>query len=95
MPVSINGSPTIVTVTTGTPGPPGPQGPPGSGGAYFSQNFQTPALSFTVVHNLGIFPAVTFVDSFERPIVGDIQYIDSNSLSITFTAAESGTIYCS
>jgi hypothetical protein len=64
------------------------------GAGYFAQQFQNPATVFTVQHNLGQFPAVTFVNTFNQVVIGEVDYVNDNQLTITFTAAESGTVYC-
>lgn len=59
----------------------------------FVQN--TPSSSWTIVHNLGFFPNVTVIDSSNSTVIGDITYIDNNSLTLSFTAGFSGTAYLS
>lgn len=49
--------------------------------------------TWNVTHNLNKYPSVTIVDSAETEVIGDVQYIDSNNLTITFTAAFSGKVY--
>jgi hypothetical protein len=67
--------------------------PGGSGGGHFTQGFT--ALSVvTVVHNLGRNPAVTVIDSAEDVCTGDVHYIDSNTVQLTFSAPFSGTAIC-
>lgn len=66
----------------------------GSAAGYFSQQFMVANTTFTVNHNLGQFPAVTFVNTFGVVLYGDVIYLNDNSFTITFTAAESGTVYC-
>ena len=48
---------------------------------------------WTVVHNLGKFPSVTVVDSAGTEWIGDVKYIDDNSLTISFAVAFSGIAY--
>ena len=47
----------------------------------------------TVTHNLNKFPSVTVVDSGGSHIVGDVQHINENSFTITFTASFSAKVY--
>lgn len=83
----------IYAVEVGYSQPGGSSG--GSGGAgYYAEQFQVANTTFTVNHNLGQFPAVTFVDSAGQPIQGDVDYVNANTVTITFTAAESGWVYC-
>lgn len=46
-----------------------------------------------VNHNLGKFPSVTVVDSAQTVVIGEVTYIDSNNLKITFSAEFGGTAY--
>lgn len=48
---------------------------------------------WTVTHNLGKFPSVTVVDSAGTEWVGDVKYLNDNSLTISFTVAFSGIAY--
>ena len=43
--------------------------------------------------NLGKFPSVSVVDSANDEVIGEVTYIDTNSLTIKFTAAFSGKAY--
>ena len=73
----------------------GPRGLPGPGGS--DKNFThafTSASSVTVPHNLGKFPAVTVIDSAGDECEGDVDHIDINNLTVTFSAPFSGTIIC-
>lgn len=55
---------------------------------------QSPASSeWTITHNLDKYPAVAVVDSAGNIVIGDIQYIDRNTVVITFKAAFSGKAY--
>lgn len=51
--------------------------------------------SWDISHSLGYFPNVTVIDSSEREVIGDIQYVDSNNIVITFSAAFTGKAYLS
>ena len=46
-----------------------------------------------IQHNLGKYPSVTTVDSADTVVVGGVEYIDLNNLTITFSAAFSGKAY--
>lgn len=73
----------------------GPRGPRGADGSdkHYEQTF-TSAASVTVMHNLGKIPAVTVIDSANDEVVGDIQYINSNQLIVSFSAPFSGVVLC-
>ena len=51
------------------------------------------AAVWTVIHDLDKFPSVTMVLSTGQVGNGDITYINSNKLTITFAGAESGKAY--
>lgn len=67
----------------------------GTGGTDKSFTFtqSSPATSWSITHNLSKKPSVTVVDSADTVVVGDVEYNDLNSLTITFTAAFSGKAY--
>lgn len=48
---------------------------------------------WTIEHNLGKYPSVDVVDSAGTVVVGEVEYIDSNNIQITFVGAFSGTAY--
>lgn len=74
---------------------PGPQGAQGSGASHSTYTFtQSPAsATWTIVHNLAAFPSVEIVDSAGTRVIGDITYIDNNSLTVQFVAAFGGKAY--
>lgn len=69
--------------------------PVGDGGAdktyVFSQN--VPATTWYVQHNLNKYPSVSIVDSGNNMVIGNVTYIDTNNLTIDFSAAFSGQAY--
>lgn len=88
--------------TPGIQGPPGPAGSIGPAGpvgpagtmASFVYQFQAAVTVVHVPHNLGFYPAVTVIDSGGDVLIGDIAYDDLNNLTVTLSAADSGTVYC-
>lgn len=48
---------------------------------------------WNITHNLKKYPAVTIIDSAENEVMGAIQYINENQLTISFNAAFSGKAY--
>lgn len=48
---------------------------------------------WTINHNLGKYPSVTIVNSVEQVVYGDIEYINTNTLKLSFTAGFSGKAY--
>ena len=82
----------------GDPGPQGPQGDPGAPGSApqaYIHDQGTPALIWTVTHNLGYNPNVSVVDSAETVVEGSVVYTSLNALTIEFTAAFGGKAYLS
>ncbi len=57
----------------------------------FVQN--TSSTVWEITHNLYKFPSVTVVDQLGNIIYGEIQYIDLNSIRITFSSASIGKVY--
>ena len=60
---------------------------------HFTFTQSTAADTWNITHNLGKFPSVSVVDSGNTIVYGDIDYIDNNSLTITFSAAFGGKAY--
>lgn len=63
------------------------------GDKHYSHNQSSASSTWNVTHNLGKFPSISVIDSSKNVVVGDVQYIDANRLTITFTAAFSGKAY--
>ncbi len=53
----------------------------------------TPQDTWTITHNLLKFPSVTVVDSANRVVVGEVEYINENSLVVSFSGGFSGKAY--
>ncbi len=53
----------------------------------------TPSATWNIVHNLGKYASVTIVDSTNTVVHGEVEYIDTNEVEITFRAAFSGEAY--
>lgn len=51
------------------------------------------ASTWNVAHNLGKFPSVTVVDSANNVVVGAVEIIDNNNITLTFSGAFSGKAY--
>lgn len=52
-----------------------------------------PSSTWIITHNLGRYPSISIVDSAGNEVIGDVQYIDNNTVKISFTVAFSGTAY--
>ena len=69
--------------------------PKGSG----DKNFTSPSINFTtgqaklINHNLNKHPSVTVVDSGQNVVYGEVQYTDTNNLTVSFNATFSGNAY--
>jgi len=83
---------------------PGPQGPAGTNGIAASEIVplvsyrhlqSTPAIIWTVLHNLNFFPNVTVFDSGESQIEGTVTHINETQLTISFSEAISGKAHLS
>ncbi len=61
--------------------------------ASYIHNKATAAASWTITHNRGWYPSVTIVDSAGTEVVGDVDYVDKNTVTVTFRAAFSGKAY--
>jgi hypothetical protein len=58
--------------------------------------FQPEAMAvWTIVHNLGFMPNVTTVDSSGRAVRGAVQYLDLNTVQITFSDPFTGAAFLS
>lgn len=57
----------------------------------FNQNVASDL--WEINHNLNIFPSVTVVDSGNNIVIGEVTYINENSLQIIFTSPFSGSAY--
>jgi len=72
-----------------------PIGPTGGGGDKHYTHVQVSAqLVWNVAHNLGKRPTVAVVDSAGTQVVGEVDYVDDNHLTVTFTAPFGGRAYC-
>lgn len=69
-----------------------PQGV-GGGDKFYQHNQRVSSDVWEVKHNLNKFPSVSVVDSAENKVQGEVQYLDSNNLIITFSAPFSGKAY--
>ena len=51
------------------------------------------ATTWTVTHGLGGYPSVTVVDSTDTVVIGGVQYDSETQVTLTFSAAFSGSAY--
>jgi len=59
----------------------------------YIHNQSVPLDVWTITHNLDKKPSVTVVDSADRIVIGNVKYIGTNSVQITFSGAFSGKAY--
>jgi hypothetical protein len=59
----------------------------------YTHNQLTASASWIVTHDLNKKPSVTVVDDGNNVVFADVQYINENTLIITFTGAISGKAY--
>ena len=71
----------------------GPQGPPGPLGTTYIHHQQVATKIWRVEHDLGGYPSVTIVDSSGRYVIGDVQYLDENTIEVSFSASFAGKAY--
>ncbi len=100
--VEIETTPETTLVEVGIAGPQGPrgeqgeQGPQGEIGGVAVVDQTTPSAVWTVTHGLGYMPGGILVqDTAGTTVEGEIAYVDSQTLRLTFSAAFSGRVYLS
>ena len=59
----------------------------------YTHNQGVASATWNIQHNMGKKPSVTIVDSAENYVVGEIEYVDNNNLTVTFSGAFSGKAY--
>jgi len=52
-----------------------------------------PAVQWTVQHNLNKFPSITVIDTADTVVTGEYVYIDSNNVTLNFSAGFAGKAY--
>ena len=52
-----------------------------------------PSATWNITHNLGKFCSVTVVNTSNEIVIGNVTYVNDNSLTITFSAPFSGKAY--
>lgn len=63
------------------------------GDAHYTHTQGVASAEWTVVHNLGKKPAVTVVDSADSYVIGEVVYLNNNSVKLKFSGAFSGKAY--
>jgi hypothetical protein len=65
-----------------------------TGGSYIHTQ-STASPTWTITHNLGYYPAVSVVDSGDNHVIGDVNYVSINTVSVSFSASFGGKAYLS
>jgi hypothetical protein len=65
----------------------------GGGDKTYVHSQLTPATVWTIVHNLGKFPAVETSDLARNEIYGDVDWVDLNTVTVTFAGPVDGYAY--
>lgn len=60
---------------------------------HFTFNKNIASEKWEIKHNLNKYPSVTIVDSADTVVYGNVEYIDSNKLIITFSVGFAGKAY--
>jgi len=83
---------------------PGPQGPGGVDGVQSDEIIglvsyrhiqNTPATTWTIVHNLSFYPNVTIYNTADDQVEGSVIHTNSTTLVITFSSALAGKAHLS
>lgn len=77
----------------GVQGVPGAVGPAGPSGARYVHSQLVASAVWIVAHGLDAFPSVTVVDSAGTVVQGDIVYLDTSTIRLTFSAPFGGAAY--
>ena len=64
-------------------------------GGNYTHTQSTASSTWTITHNLGFNPAVSVVDSGGNHVVGDVNYVSVNALTVSFAAPFGGSAYLS
>lgn len=70
--------------------PEGVPGPPGPAGATYVHTQASPAITWTINHNLGFRPSVELLDSGSQEIDGEIAHPTINQTVVTLNPATAG-----
>lgn len=64
-------------------------------GGNYTHTQSVSSSTWTITHNLGFSPAVSVVDSGGNHVVGDVNYVSVNVLTVSFSAPFGGSAYLS
>lgn len=63
------------------------------GDKYYEYEWRKPVTAIKINHNLNKKPSVTVIDTAGNEIIGDVDYVDQDNLTLKFSAAVRGTAY--
>lgn len=90
LPVRIDVVPTSTIKIMGVPGIPGARGRDGLAGDTFEYRQINASTLWTIPHNIGKRPSVTAISVGGRVMVGQVDHLSVNTLTITFTTPVAG-----
>jgi len=61
---------------------------------FYQHDQAVASLSWNVNHELGKYPSVQIVNTSGKEIIGDIEFIDENNITVSFDIAVAGKVYC-
>jgi hypothetical protein len=64
-------------------------------GGQFTYDQMVPESVWVITHNLGFFPNVMTFDSAGSQVIGDVNHINQNSMTITFSGSNAGKAHLS
>ncbi len=70
-------------------------GPTGPAGSSYTHTQSLPTNVWIITHNLGFYPNVSVFDSAGSQVLGEIDHLTNNALTITYAAGFSGVAYLS
>ena len=88
-----NGNLLPVTVSTNSVALTGTVTANGESLTSYTHNQTVAAEEWTINHNMNKKPSVTIVDSANTYVIGEVEYLDSNSLRVSFKYAFKGKAY--
>jgi hypothetical protein len=65
----------------------------GGGDAEYVFTQAIPSSTWTINHPLNKYPSITVVDSSKRLVEGDVQYVNTSQMIVTFSGSFSGSAY--
>lgn len=60
---------------------------------FFTHAQSIPSSEWTITHNLNKRPSVVVVDSADNVVIGEVEYINDNQVTLRFTGGFSGKAY--